>query len=160
MVGAMGEPVAVGNTVWAVAFTEHPERVGGELPRHGRFVAVGLIIGNRGSKAVALGDHVCSLRHDGADPAYRPVLTAWGTPEQLRNNEYQERYLLPPDEIIAGLIFFDVANTVTEPRLLVRDLTARDVDFTAVIDLTTRRDDPNAGGSGLWTAPSLLQTIY
>jgi hypothetical protein len=134
VVGGMGEAIAVGGTVWGVAFLEHPERFGSRAAR-GQYFAIGVIAGNRSIRAFTLTARSVGLIDAETGARYTPLLTAWGTPRALSAGRYTSRYPLAPHASIAGLLIFDVPVRVDHARLLVRDLTLTNTAFTGAIEL-------------------------
>lgn len=138
VVGMKGEAVPMGNTAWGVAFTDQMNEVNNRPPQNGQFYAVGIVVGNRGSSELPLSVDSVGLFDAESGRRYKPVITAWGTPEQIGAGQYRTRMSLPPQEAIAGLVVFDVPQ-LAKPRLLVRDLSTSSADFTGMIDLTREK---------------------
>ena len=134
--GAVGEPIQVGNTIVGVAFISSPERINDQPPANGRYLAVGLIIGNQGRQAIQLNGNSFGLTDHEHGGSHHPVMVGYGTPEELNAGVYQEHYRLSPEEAVAGVLIFDIAQNESAPHLLVRDLTAGERDYTGTIDLT------------------------
>ncbi len=140
VIGKIGEPLKIGDTMLGVAFTNTPEHLGHRSAQRGHFIAVGVVIGNRGNHDIQLNDASLRLANAGGGERYRPVMTAWGTPEELNAGVYHTRLALPPREAVTGLLVFDVPDNVTTPHLLVRDLTAQAETFTGAVDLTKQAE--------------------
>jgi len=138
ILGVIGEPVTIGDTVFGVAFTDTPQQFENRTSRRGHFLSVGVVVGNRGQQAFTVDSGSLALRNNDETERFRPIMSAWGTPEELDAGRYQKRYSLPPHETVAGLLVFDVPASVTKPRLLVRDLNSTSGDFSGVIDLTRK----------------------
>ncbi|MHB9131848.1 MAG: zinc-ribbon domain-containing protein [Armatimonadota bacterium] len=136
--GMKGELVKIGNMALGVAFTDTAKQLDHRQPVNGQFFAVGVIIANRGNQPFTLADDALGLIN-GKGKRYQPVLTAWGTPGQLDAGHYVTRYILSPQESIAGIIVFDTPRDLAQQKLLVRDLTQESTDFTGAIDLTQEK---------------------
>ncbi|HEY3416179.1 MAG TPA: zinc ribbon domain-containing protein [Armatimonadota bacterium] len=136
VVGTAGDLIMVGDTALGVAFTDTTQQMDGRVPVHGEFYVVGVVISNRGAQPVALSLSSLGLLDRGNDQRYPPILTAWGTPDQLKAGHYTPQYSLPSHEAVAGLVVFDVPRNLGTPHLLVRDLTKTSGNFTGTIDLS------------------------
>ena len=136
MLGAVGQAVTIGDTVLGVAFTDTPRQINNRTSRRGRLLAVGLVVGNRGETPFNLNGTSVALANGEDSRYYQPVMAAWGTPDDLDAGRYHDHYVLNPRETVAGLIVFDVPNSVDHPRLLVRDYNAANKTFSGAIDLT------------------------
>ena len=147
IVGVMNEPITVGDTVLGVAFVQSPERIDNKTAQNGRFLAVGVVVGNHGGQAFTLDQESFGLSDGKNDGAYQPMLAAYGTLEELRAGQYHQRIALPPGEALAAVVLFDLSQDDTKPRLLVRDLTHPSKRFTGAVDLTKEAPSPDAGGS-------------
>jgi hypothetical protein len=135
VVGRIGQPVTMGATVWGVAFSDQLATVDGRAPQRGRYLAVGVIVGNRSDGEVLLSTQSVALMDRETGRRYAPVVTAWGTPETLNVGQYQAQWRLPGHESIAGVVIFDVPPTLEAPHLLVRDLTRSVRDESGLIEL-------------------------
>jgi hypothetical protein len=132
--------------VLGVAFVETPERINEQVPKNGQFLAVGVIIGNHSGQDFTLDNGAFGLtdgRHGGA---HRPMLSAYGTLDELKAGQYHQRIVLPPGEAIAAVVVFDITRDDITPRLLVRDLTRPSKQFTGAVDLTKDASPPESGG--------------
>lgn len=136
LLGAKGEEVKVGKTVWGVAFTDQVDRVNGKLPQLGQFYMVGVVVGNQGHGIITLEKASVGLLDETTGKRYAVRTVVWGTPRQISAGQYTSRYALPPRRAVAGLVVFDAPKTLVKPRLLVRDLTASSTAYTGMIDLT------------------------
>lgn len=139
VIGMMGESVNVGNTTWGVAFTDHADRIGNQTSHNGQFYAVGVVIGNKGNESITLSRSTAALIDEGTGKRSTPYMTAWGTPDDIREGRYTTEYTLPAHEAIAGLVIFDIPVSLQKPRLLIRDLTTSSTEYTAEIDLTKEK---------------------
>jgi hypothetical protein len=138
VMGVMGEPVRVGDTVWGVAFTDSSETFSGRTPERGRFLVVGIVTGNHSTSNFPMNHQTTALLDAASGTRYTPTFTAWGTPDDFPAGKYAPTYTLAPYGTIAGILLFDVPVEFVHPRLLVRDL-ARDEVFTGLIDLERDR---------------------
>lgn len=139
VLGMIGEPITIGNTVVGVAFTNTTERLGQRESIRGRFFAVGVVVGNRSTQAVTLSDASLALVDAGNGERFTPVMTAWGSPEELNAGQFAPHFSLQPKHAIAGILVFDTPVTLAAPQLLVRDLTVGEASFTGGIDLTKEK---------------------
>lgn len=147
MVGKMNEAVIVGKTAWGVAFTDRAESVDHHPPVRGKFLSVGLIIGNKSESSYYLNDASVGLLDEATGERFTPRATVWGTPSQIIAGHYTNQFSLPPGSAIAGLIVFDVPSNTARPRLLVRDLSTSSPEFTGLIDLSATKSDKVVGKS-------------
>lgn len=136
VLGIVGEPVIIGNTVLGVAFTGTPRSFRGQTARQDRLFAVGVIIGNNGRASFALSQESLALINAGNTAHFRPAQAVWGTPDELNAGHYRTGYRLLPRQAIAGLLIFDLPRSARQPLLLVRDFTTNRTDYTGAIDLT------------------------
>lgn len=152
VMGVMGEPVTVGDTAWGVAFIDAQATFSGHTPRQGRFLVVGVVAGNRGTRAFTMDGRAAGLLDADTGTRYAPAFTTWGTPDEIRAWTSVPSYALTPANTVAGLLIFDVPATVAHPRLLVRDMAAGG-EFTGAIDLEqNRRGGESSRTSGLLPA--------
>lgn len=136
VLGTMGEAVETGNTVWAVAFTDHSDTFDNRQPTRGQFFVVGLVVRNTADAPFTLSAVSTRLTDAVQDGRYQPTFTAWGTPDDLQAGQYRTEYPLQPGETIAGLVIFDVPNDLAEQRLLIKDLSKAREEYAGTIDLT------------------------
>jgi hypothetical protein len=136
VLGVVGEPVSVGDTAVGVADIGTTQVWEGRDPENGQFLAVIIIIGNYGSRAITLDDGAFALTDAGNGGQHKPTFIAYGMPEELQAGRYQQEFRLDRDQMIAAVAVFDIALSDEQPRLLVRDMTKSDKKFTGAIDLT------------------------
>ncbi len=140
VLGVIGQAVRMGGTALGVAFVGAPERLNGRPARHGRYLAVGVVVGNQGRETVQLEEDAFALTDGDAGGEIAPLMIAYGTPEDLSAGRYAPAYILGPGQTIAAVALFDIATSLTSPRLLVRDYHRQDHRFTGAIDLTREAD--------------------
>lgn len=135
VLGVIGEQVTIGNTLLGVAATGTPELVDGRRAQ-GRYLAVVIVIGNYGPGAFTMNGESFGLTDGRNGGSLRPVLMAYGTPDELQAGRFHRTFTLEAREVIAAVAIFDIPEDDTEPRLLVRDMASSDKQFTGAIDLT------------------------
>lgn len=144
VLGHIGQPITIGETVLGVAFTDSPSHFETHVARKGRLLSVGVVVGNRGDKAFLVDRAALALDNGDDGQRYLPIAAVWGTPEGLQAGQHLTRYALPPHETVAGLVVFDLPTSVAKPRLLLRDLNETSATFSGAIDLT-EKDKGTAG---------------
>ena len=145
VVGVVGEPITLGQTMVGVADIGMLEQWEGHAAQRGQFLAVAIVVANNGSQPFTLDADSFALINGRNGERYQPVFMAYGMPDELNAGKYQRSFRLGPKEIIAAIAIFDIAREVTQPRLLVCDMTQSGGDFTGAIDLTreTQRQGEN-----------------
>ena len=94
VLGVVGQAITIGDTVLGVAFTDTSKQFQQRTTKNGHFLSVGVVIGNRGEKDFLLDNAALGLDNGDDGTRYVPILTAWGTPEELQAGKYQTHYAL------------------------------------------------------------------
>jgi hypothetical protein len=134
VLGRGSDTVTTGDTVWRVAYAAPPDGPQRRPPVRGQYYLVGVLVGNRGAGAVTVTTRSVCLTDAATGTRYLPVLTAWGTPDELRAGEYHASYTVPSRGVVAGVVLFDIPKHMARRQLLVRNPAGAE-DYAGAIEL-------------------------